>query len=50
MDKVERRYRKLGFSGRKGAVDGAGWDWENCLNVWQGLFTEKKENLAVDRK
>lgn len=39
---IEKHYRELGFPGCVGAVDCAGWVWENCPVGWQGLFTGKE--------
>lgn len=39
---IEKHYRTLGFPGCIGAVDCAGWEWENCPVAWKGLFTGKE--------
>lgn len=41
LQEIDKRYKSLGFPGCVGAVDFAGWGWENCSVAWQGLFGEK---------
>lgn len=47
IERIEKKFREVGFNGYIGAVDSIGWDWKNYPKEMQDSFVEKGGVLVL---